>query len=190
MPWWWHLAGARVAKWMLMAGGKSSTFLLPGEMAGIFLGVYPAAEYQVAALTDGSVWRIAGSDLADLFSRAPRLALALTWMAARDERLLEQQIVRLGLRDSIERLADLLAELYHRQIAVGIAAKQAAELPITQSDLADTLGLSRVHTNRVCQALTETHAISTGRGMMQIADIKRLEQVAAFSDAYLNGNGA
>ena len=162
-------------------------YLRPGELTGIFLGVYPAAEYEVTALTGVSVWRIAAQSLADVFARAPRLALALTWMAARDERLLEQQIVRLGLRDSMERLADLLAELYFRQLAVGADADAAVHLPLTQQDLADTLGLSRVHTNRICQALADTGAVSSDQDGIHILHVQRLQQVAAFDDTYLNG---
>lgn len=163
-------------------------YLLPGEMAGVFLGVYPSAEYEITALTDVDAWRIPAQALADMFSQCPRVALALTWMAARDERLLEKQIVRLGLSESVERLADLLAELYTRQLAAGAQPEVAARLPIRQQDLADTLGLSRVHTNLICQALGETGAMASTHSGIVIQDIAKLQRIAAFDDSYLGGN--
>lgn len=144
-------------------------FLLPGETCGLFAIVFGRAEHEFSALTDAQLARVPVDRLSQLFASSPRMALLLTWLAARDERMLEEQIVRLGLKDSPHRLAHLLCEL-----------------PLTQAVLADTLGLSRVHLNRVFGELAETGALDrNGDGRVRITDAEHLRRIAHFDDRYL-----
>lgn len=161
-------------------------FLLPGETCGLFAIVFGRAEHEFSALTDAQLARVPVDRLSQLFASSPRMALLLTWLAARDERMLEEQIVRLGLKDSPHRLAHLLCELQARGEAAGLPGTDAGELPLTQAVLADTLGLSRVHLNRVFGELAETGALDrNGDGRVRITDAEHLRRIAHFDDRYL-----
>ena len=94
--------------------------------------------------------------------------------------------MNVGQRTAIERMGHLLCELYWRFAAVGLTRDGSFELPLTQSELGDTLGLSTVHVNRTMQELRGQGIIATSGKTYTIVDLKRLEQVSMFNPNYLH----
>lgn len=167
-------------------GRQVVNFLLPGETCGLFAIVFRRAEHEFSALTDAVLARVPTPRLSSLFASSPRMAWLLTWLAAHDERLLEEQIVRLGLKESPHRLAHLLCELQARATVAGLDNGEALQLPLTQAVLGETLGLSRVHVNRVFRELAEAGVVDTGEdGGIAITDLARLRRIARFDDHHL-----
>ena len=62
-----------------------------------------------------------------------------------DAEIHRQWLVALGLKDAVTRLGQLICELYLRLEAVNLAGDYTFDCPLTQSDLADMLGISNVH---------------------------------------------
>ena len=128
----------------------------------------------------------------------PAIARAL-WVAALvDEATLREWLVNIGGRPAEERVGHLLCELLFRLRAVGLANGDSFELPITQGELADTMGLSDVHMNRVIQRLRKAKLITLKAKSLVILDYARLAEVSGFNPNYLhlrqridagNGNG-
>ena len=103
-----------------------------------------------------------------------------------DEATLRAWIVSLGRRSSIERAAHLLLELYVRAIRVGLISGGGLEFPLTQTVIADALGMTPVHINRVLQSLRRSDAILLRRGHLTIPDPAPLIRLSGFDENYLH----
>ena len=80
----------------------------------------------------------------------------------------------------------MICELYARLETVGLLRGKSFELPVTQSDIADTVGLSIVHVNRMIQELRASGLIIWDRKTVTVLDIDRLRKFADFDPTYLN----
>jgi CRP-like cAMP-binding protein len=108
--------------------------------------------------------------IADVFWRDTLIDAAIyrEWMAG------------IGRRDAHARIAHLLCELFLRLKAVGLTHGDAYEMPITQAELADLLGLSTVHVNRTLQQLRGSGIISTSREKVVIRNWNKLQEAGEF----------
>ena len=100
--------------------------------------------------------------------------------------LCQWSVVNVGARPADKRLAHLLCELLVRLRAVGLANDGSYELPITQAELADTVGLSEVHVNRVLQRLRALEVITLKNGRLVILDVAKLNEFSGFNPNYLH----
>ena len=91
----------------------------------------------------------------------------------------------LGRRTSLARVAHLLCELQVRLSTVGLAKESGYDLPLTQMDLAECLGITSVHVNRTLKELRETGLVEFRNGKVHILDWAGLQRAAEFNDAYL-----
>lgn len=95
-------------------------------------------------------------------------------------------LLNIGQRKGLERTAHLLCELAARMLKLGMHRVDGGlELPLTQQDLADALGLTSVHVNRVLQSLRDQGFIDTGRGILSIKNVDALSALAEFDQVYL-----
>lgn len=122
--------------------------------------------------------------VADLYRR-PAVVQALQTAARADEATLRVWLVSLGRRSAVERLAHLFCELYMRLCAVELAEGQSYPLPLTQLDLADTIGITPVHLSRSVGALTRMGLIERMGKDLKILELPRLIEVAEFHADYL-----
>ena len=95
-------------------------------------------------------------------------------------------IVSIGRRSSIERVAHLICEIYLRARNIGLTHEDDFALPLTQLVLADSLGMTPVHVNRVLKELRLSGAITVKRGSVAITDPEKLVQIAGFDANYLH----
>jgi CRP-like cAMP-binding protein len=124
-------------------------FQIPGDFLGLRSVLLKFSDHSIEPVTDIEVTEILLHDLLDAFARTPRLAAAILWAASRDEAMVVEHLVDLGRRDAAERMAHFLLELGARLALVGLGSKTGFACPLTQYHLADALGLSAVHVNRV-----------------------------------------
>lgn len=161
-------------------------FVLPGDFIGLYASLAPLANCSVAAVTPMTASRIDPLALMEIFAKLPRLGALICWSAQDDEAILREQIVRLGRRTALERTAHMLLEVQRRvQRVIPEAAEDRVFFPISQEMLADTLGLSIVHINRVLRRLRQADLLRTGGHHFEILDWKGLARTAKFSDDYL-----
>ena len=100
--------------------------------------------------------------------------------------MLRERIVTLGRRNARGRIAYLLCELVWRQRAIGVGEDYAIRLPLTQTDIADTLGLTAVHVNRVLQAFRREGLITLVQRRLVMHDFDRLQNLAGLTQEYLH----
>ncbi len=94
--------------------------------------------------------------------------------------MLDEHLLSLGRRSALERAAYLLAFLHERAKAVGLSAHGAITLPITQVHVADTLGLSVVHTNKTLRKLADRQLIRWLDRTCQVLDVAGLKTLSGW----------
>jgi CRP/FNR family transcriptional regulator len=135
-------------------------------------------EHSVEALTPLTLCVFPRSKLYDLYSQFPSLAFDITWLAAREEQLIDEHLVSLGRRTALERTAFLLLHLFERARELNLVKDNAIQFPFTQQHLADALGMSLVHTNKTLKRLMASKAVSWKGRVFAVLDRQLLEQVA------------
>lgn len=178
------LAGHTCRYRMLQDGRRQITaILVPGDICDLEALLAGRSSYAVSTLTRCTIGEIPVSRYAA--THDPALAHALQRRLRRDEAIAREWIVSLGRRDGIERTAHLLCELRWRLAEIGQATADSCDLRITQHDLADALGLTSVHVNRVLMNLRSERLIHLKGGRLTIIDRPRLKHLAQFDPAYL-----
>ena len=157
-------------------------FALPGDLVGLQGSVGGEMQHSVEALTPLSLCVFEKQRLSEVFTGHAELAYDITWIAAREERILDEHLLSVGRRSALERAAYLLAFLDQRSAAAGM--KSDRRLPLNQQHVADTLGLSAVHTNKTLRKLADRQLIRwhersceilDGNGLMKVANWDGLE---------------
>ena len=124
----------------------------------------------------------------DIVAHHPRISAALWWSAMQEEAMLRERIVALGRRSARGCVAYPLCELVFRQRAIGVAEDHAIRLRLTQTDLADALGLTSVHVNRVLQRFRRDQLLTLEHRRLTLCNGGRLEAIAGFTPNYLQLN--
>jgi CRP-like cAMP-binding protein len=164
-------------------------FQIPGDFLGLRSVLFRTADHSVEALTQIEASEVLASDILDAFAHAPRLATAVLWAASRDEAMVVEHLVNLGRRTAEERMAHFLLELGARLRLIGVGDRTGFDCPLTQYQLADALGLSAVHVNRVLRHLREEDLVTFQKGRVTFDDFDRLKDLAGFDTAYLDHQG-
>ena len=109
--------------------------------------------------------------------------------AAVDRACARELVVSLGARDAVQRLAHLLCELHFRLSTVGMVTSGVQfELPMTQAEIGEALGLSTVHVNRTIQQLRRRKLVAMGHRTVAILDVAGLAAIAWFDGHYLRAD--
>ncbi|GEP12399.1 Crp/Fnr family transcriptional regulator [Methylobacterium gnaphalii] len=139
----------------------------------------------LGSLTGVTVALIPHDSLRDLIVRYPGIAAILWRDTLVDAGIFCEWITSLGRRTSFEHIAHLFCELYLKLRAVGLANGHGCPLPVTQNDLADALGLTSVHVNRVLQEMRSRGLISLSGRQLVISAWDEVVRVAEFDPTYL-----
>ena len=155
-------------------------YALPSDLVGLQGSVNDEMQHSVEALTDVMLCVFPREKLWDLYSNHPTLAFDVTWIAAREEQMLDEGLLNVGRRTAMERLAYLLLTLFQRAEEVGLTKGNAIQFPFTQQHVADTLGMSLVHTNKTLRRLTATKTMRWKERRFEILDRDSLVKIANY----------
>ncbi|WP_239467191.1 Crp/Fnr family transcriptional regulator [Rhodoferax koreense] len=160
-------------------------FLLPGDFIGLQQHFNDGAAYGVEALTSVSLCAFQQNGLMDLFKALPALGFDVTWLAASQKNVLDENLLTAGRRNATERVATLLLQLFQRAERVGLVVDGAIEFPLNQQHVADALGLSLVHTNKTMRRLLGLGLYRIEGGRLELLDRKALSRIADHDDGAL-----
>jgi CRP-like cAMP-binding protein len=185
------LASGWVCSYKLLPGGSRQIvdFQIPGDFLGLRSVLFRTSDHSIEPVTRVEASEVLVSDLLDTFAKRPRLATAVLWAASRDEAMVVEHLVGIGRRDAKERTAHFLLELGARLKLVGLGTALGYACPLSQYLLADAMGLSAVHVNRVLRELREDGLVTFQHGKVVIHDLDRLIAFADFDKAYLDHDG-
>lgn len=164
-------------------------FQIPGDFLGLRSILFRTSDHNVEPITAVQASEVRPQDLLDAFSRTPRLATAVLWAASRDEAMVVEHLVNVGRRSATVRMAHFLLELGARLRLVGLGDRSGYACPLSQYLLADALGLTAVHVNRVLRQLREDGLVTFQRGRVTFNDYNGLAALAGFDKAYLDQDG-
>jgi CRP-like cAMP-binding protein len=180
------LEGWAARQKQLADGSRQITaFLIPGDFCDLHVTILGEMDHSIGTLTRARVAYIPRAQMEALIAR-PGITRALWWATLVDEAVLRAWLVNVGRRDATESIGHLLCELYVRMKTVGLTTDHSYELPLTQEELADALGLTPVHVNRVLQRMRADGLISLKGGALTIHDYRRLEKASGFNPNYLH----
>lgn len=163
-------------------------YLVPGDLCDLHVFILKAMDHSIATLSECTVVDIPRRRILELTDR-PGIARAFWWVTLVDEGTSREWLLNLGQRHAVQRIAHLLCELFTRLQSVGLAEPGGFDLPLTQADIGDTVGLSYVHVNRCIQTLRDMELITVKSRTVVIQDLDRLIKYTGFNPNYLHFDG-
>jgi CRP-like cAMP-binding protein len=142
-------------------------------------------EHDVVALTDCEFAIVPHERLQDMTERHPHLTRVYWFGTNLDAAIHREWVVSLGSRSASARMAHLFCELHVRLGIVGLVRDGSYDLPITQRELAEMLGITPVHANRTLQELRSQGHLEFAGGLVTIKNLDALRRTAEFDPAYL-----
>jgi CRP-like cAMP-binding protein len=159
---------------------------LPGDF--VDLHSYPLGwlDHDVTALTHCRVVKLSHRAIERMIEVDRRLGRILWFLTMLDASIHREWLVTIGSRPAVARIAHLFCELCYRLNVVGLVdSDNRYHLPLRQADIADSLGLTPVHTNRKLKELREMGLCTFQDSWARIHDLAALERAATFDARFL-----
>jgi len=159
------------------------------HIAGDFLDLHSFTlkrlDHHVMTLTACTIVPVPHDRLQAITEAHPHLTRVYWFSTNLDAAIHREWEVSLGRRNAASRVAHLLCELHVRLGIVGMADGLAYDLPLTQTDVAECLGLTSVHINRTLKDLREQELVDFRGGRVEMKDLDGLRRLAEFDPGYL-----
>jgi CRP-like cAMP-binding protein len=178
---------ARAVRSLTDGSQQIVAFFVAGDMLNAGEIIFPRSRTSISALTSAISLSIPLEQLGPLIANRPAIAHALWQETAAQAAIQQEWMVWLGRRSARTRLAHFLCEVSYRLQIAGYDVRDAFDLPLTQQELADILGLSAVHVNRVLQVMRSQDLIELRSNRLIIRDKAGLYEIAEFDPKYLSG---
>jgi CRP-like cAMP-binding protein len=171
----------------VLASGQRQIMALQiaGDMLNLQNLFLAKMDHSITALAPTTVALIPHQEIRELLDAHPLVAMRLWHETFIDGAISRRWLAGVGRRSAYARLAHLICEFVARMRAAGLSDGETFDLPLTQNELGDALGLSTVHINRTVKKLHEAGLVSWHHHSFTILDFERLKEVADFDDAYL-----
>lgn len=170
----------------LSSGERQITEL---HVAGDFMDLHSFTlkrlDHHVMTLTPCTIALVPHENLTAITEQHPHLARLYWFETNLDAAIHREWTVSLGRRTAIARMAHLFCEMQVRLSIAGLAEDETYEFPLTQTDLAECLGLTAVHVNRTLKELRERELVEWKSRNLRILNRPGLERVAEFNPNYL-----
>jgi CRP-like cAMP-binding protein len=181
------LRGFAIRYRVLDNGRRQITALhVPGDFIDLQSFPLRLMDHSVGALTECVTATAPHAALLKILETSSRLTLVLWTLTILDSAVHREWIVAMGALQAVEHAAHLICEMYLRLRIVGLTEHNRFPFPVTQADLADTLGISAVHVNRVLQELRRTDLIRFENGVLEVLDWDGLAKTGRFDDKHLH----
>jgi CRP-like cAMP-binding protein len=172
-------------RYKLMADGRRQivNYIMPGDLIGLQATFMDEMQHSIEALSPMTLCVFERDRLMSLYRGYPELACDITWLASREEWMLDENLLSIGRRTALERLAYLVAFLIGRARASGLVPdKGPFVMALTQQHVADTLGLSLVHTNKTVRRLADRKLLRWRDGGCEVLDADGLAELAGWEN--------
>ena len=169
-------------RYRLLRNGKRQILnvVVPGDVIGFPVSFMDRSNYSIVAVSDLDFNSCRLESYVDLCYKRPQFGLALSWLAAREAATYAENLIGLGRRTPIERLAHFLLAIHARLLEVGRAEARSFDLPFSQEVMSDVLGLSVPHLNRTMQQLRSEKLITSQGRSIELTNFSGLQSLAQF----------
>lgn len=174
-------------RYNIMKDGKRqiSAFLLPGDVCESTPMYGTLIDYSVCTLTPSLVKPISIEKPVGFGQPFDQLQSILSGSLL-EQRLLRAWLANLSRRSAYNRVAWLICELHERLSIVGLADETGFDCPLTQEVIADAVGLTSVHVNRVMKQFRDENLFSFRSGRVAFAGVQKVRKLCGFDPAYLH----
>lgn len=181
------LSGFAVRHKVVVNGARQIVNIhMPGDMLDLQNSLLRSSDYSVQTLTKAEVAFIPREEIEQIAFERPAVGKALWIDTLAEASITREWVANVGRRDSKTRIAHLLCEFAMRLEAISLGEQWNYELPMTQEQIADTVGLTAVHVNRTLKALAAEGYIERSKRAVVINDWKNLAEVGDFNPLYLH----
>lgn len=161
-------------------------FFVPGDFCDLNVFILDQMDHSIGTISPCKTVEIPRHAIEEITAHHPRVTRALMWCALVDEAVLREWLVNIGSRQADQRIAHLFCELLLRLEAVGRVTDNSYAFPFTQTDVADTMGLSDVQVSRTLRELRGLNLITLKHRVLTILDVERLKAYCGFNPNYLH----
>jgi CRP-like cAMP-binding protein len=167
-------------RYKLMSDGRRQilNYVMPGDLIGLQGSLMGEMRHSVESLSPMLLCMFERDQLHELYRGHPGLAYDITWLASREEQMLDENLLSIGRRTAMERAAYLISFISSRAQSTELNGRRSIQIPITQQHIADTLGLSLVHTNKTIRKLAQRNLIAWRDGGCSVLDADALRALA------------
>jgi len=158
---------------------------VPGDFTDLHSFTLKHLDHDIVALSACTFAVVPHEHLKEMTERYPHLTRVYWFLTNLDACIHREWALSLGTRSALASMAHLFCELYVRLELVELARDGAYDLPVTQHELAEMLGITGVHANRTLQRLRKQELMEFARGRVTIKDFEGLKQLAEFDPSYL-----
>ena len=162
------------------------SFFLPGDICDLNVFILKEMDHSIGTITSVTIADLTRQFFDEIGAGYPRIATAFWWESLVNAAIQREWTMNLGQRTASERIAHLLCEIFFRLRLAGLTHGEACDFPLTQSDLADATGLSKVHVNRTLQELRSSNLIVLKGKTLVVPDLERLMSAGLFNANYLH----
>jgi len=147
--------------------------LAPRDIAGLdnIVAAHPSDEFTAACRLG---YHALGAAEARQLMTDPRVALQAFALLAEARWRANRLMIAIGRLDAQARISLLLLDIYDRLRRRDLIGRPTFNLPLTQEQIADHLGLTVVHVNRTLRRLREERLVICDRQVVIILDLERL----------------
>ena len=161
-------------------------FHLAGDIPDLQSTQLEVLDTSLGTLTPCKVAFVRHEAINEVCERHFRIARALWRQTLIDAAIFREWVVNVGRREALNALAHVMCEFVVRMRAVGLTEDHECELPMTQAELGDAMGISTVHVNRTLQELRAAGLIKLRGARLTVLDWEGLKEVGEFDPAYLH----
>lgn len=172
-------------RYKLLPDGRRQivNYIMPGDLIGLQGTLMDEMHHSIEALSPMTLCVFERGRLMSLYRQHPELAYDITWLAAREESMLDENLLNIGRRSALARMAYLVVFLVGRARSSGLIPEKATfTMAITQQHIADTLGLSLVHTNKTVRKLADKKMLRWRDGGCEVLDEEGLAELAGWEN--------
>lgn len=182
------IADGFCARSKTIASGKRQILSLhiPGEIPDLMSLFLHVMDHDLSTLTPATLGFISHETLQKLHRRRPIVAEMFWRDTLIDAAMFREWIVNVGQRPAPARLAHVMIELRERLRIIGGVDGTSFEMPLTQEEIGEALGITAVHANRVIRQLREEGIVELHRGRVTVLDERRFLELADFDGRYLH----
>jgi len=165
------------------------SFHVPGDMVDLHTVLFKIADHTIETVRNAAIVLVPHKAILETAEEVPALARAFWYDTLLDASIQREAMLNIGRRDARSRTAHLFCELAVRLKRVGLVTNGSFELPLTQTDIADALGVTPIHTNRVLAKFRQQGLITATGKSVTIHDWHALTAIGDFDATYLHLEG-
>ena len=159
-------------------------FYFVGDLTNAFSIAWGQSAATLTAVSPCTLYQLPRAALGRLFRDHPRLGALLYGISASEHVALADRLSSIGRTAGMYRVATLLLDIRSRLRVVDGLTGATFELPLTQQDLGDAVGLTKAHVNRSLKSLEATGLLERDGKIIRIKDVDALSKLVGFKDRY------